>query len=58
MKFSPKCRTKKLGIIYTILGSFAHFLIVMGLILGPKSGLGKSLPVNIIINISAAVIDL
>ena len=26
MKFSPKCRTKKLGIIYTILGSFCSFL--------------------------------
>ena len=26
MKFSPKCRTKKLGIIYTTLGSFCSFL--------------------------------
>ena len=32
MKFSPKCRTKKLGMIYTILGSFAMFLIGEGLI--------------------------
>ena len=27
MEFSPKCRTKKLGMIYTILESFYHFLI-------------------------------
>ena len=27
MKFSPKCRTKKLGMIYTFLGSFCLFLI-------------------------------
>ena len=27
MKFSPKYKAKKLGMIYTILGSFAHFLI-------------------------------
>ena len=26
MKFSPKCRTKKLGMIYTILGSFCSFI--------------------------------
>ena len=26
MNFSPKCRTKKLGIIYTILGIFCSFL--------------------------------
>ena len=25
-KFPPKCRTKKLGMIYTILGSFCSFL--------------------------------
>ena len=25
MKFSPKCRTKKLGKIYTVLGSFCSF---------------------------------
>ena len=43
MKFPPKCRTKKLGMIYTILGHLAHFLIGMGPIFGPKSGLGKSL---------------
>ena len=29
MKFSPKCRTKKLGMIYTILGRFCSFLIGM-----------------------------
>ena len=45
MKFSSKCRTKKLklGIIYTILGSFCSFIIGTGPIFGPKSGLGKSL---------------
>ena len=25
-RFSPKCRTKKLGMIYTILGMFCSFL--------------------------------
>ena len=43
MKFSPKCRTKKLGMIYTIVGSFCYFLNWKGAIYGPKSGLGKSL---------------
>ena len=45
IKFSPKCRTKKLGMIYTILGGFSSFLNCIGLwpIFGPKSGLGKSL---------------
>ena len=41
MKFSPKYRTKKLGMMYTILGSFWPFVIGKGQILGPKSGLGK-----------------
>ena len=26
MKLSPKCRTKKLGMMYTIYGSFCSFL--------------------------------
>ena len=39
MKLSPKCRTKKLGMVYIILGSFCSFLNREG----PKSGLGKSL---------------
>ena len=43
MKFSPKCRTKKLGMIYTILGSFCSFLIGEEPIFGPTSDLGKSL---------------
>ena len=46
MRFSPECRTKKLGMIimiYTILGSFCSFLNGKGPILGPKSGLGKFL---------------
>ena len=41
MKFSLKCRTQILGMIYTILGSFCSFLIGKGPLLGPKSGLGK-----------------
>ena len=44
MKFSLKSRTKKLGMIYTILGSFCSFFSVMkGLLFGPKSGLVESL---------------
>ena len=43
MKISPKCRTKKLEVIYTILEVFADFLIGKGPILDPKSGVGKSL---------------
>ena len=43
MKFSTKCRNKKLGNIYTSLGSICSFLIGMGPIFGPKSDLGKSL---------------
>ena len=30
MEFSTKCRTKKLGIIYTILGSFCSLLNRVG----------------------------
>ena len=37
MKFSPKCRTKKLGMQYNILGKFCSFLNWEGL----KSGLGN-----------------
>ena len=40
VKFSPKCRTKKLGMQYTILSSF---FICKVPIFGPKSCLGKSL---------------
>ena len=36
MKFSPKCKTKKFGILYTILGSFAHFSIGKGQIFDKK----------------------
>ena len=43
MKFSPKCRTKKLGMIYNILGSFCSFCNWEGLLFCPKPGLGKSL---------------
>ena len=42
MKFSPKCRTKKLG-------NFAHFLIGKGPIFFPKSGLGKSMVLAIFV---------
>ena len=43
IKFSPKCKPKKLGMIYTIWEVFAHLLIGKGQIFGPKTGLGKSL---------------
>ena len=43
MKFSPKCRTKKLGMLYTILVYFCSFLNGKGRLFSPKSGLGKSL---------------
>ena len=36
MKFSPKYRTKKLGIIYTILGSFCSFLNWEGAVIWPQ----------------------
>ena len=36
MKFSPKCRTKKLGMIYTILGSFCSFLNWEGADIWPR----------------------
>ena len=45
MKFSPECRTKKLGMTYTTFGSFSHFSIGKGLLFGPKSGQGKSLDI-------------
>ena len=41
--FSPDCRAKKLGMLFTILGSFAHFWIGKGPIFCPRIGLGKSL---------------
>ena len=43
MNFSPKCRTKKLEIVYTFWEVFTHFLIEKEPIFGLKSGLGKSL---------------
>ena len=36
MKFSPKCRTKILGMIYTILGSFCSFLNREGAYIWPQ----------------------
>ena len=48
MKFSPKCRTKKLGIKTPFWENFAHFLNWKGPITGPKSGLGKSLDIYIL----------
>ena len=41
MKFSPKCRTKKLGMINTILRSFYSFFNWKGVDNGAKSGLGN-----------------
>ena len=43
LKFSPKCRTKKLGIIYTFGKFLLHYELERGSIFNPKSGLGKSL---------------
>ena len=43
MKFSPKCRTKKLGMICTTFGSFCSYFKSDGADIGPKSGLEKSL---------------
>ena len=43
MKISPKCRTKKLGMRNTILGSFRSCLNWEGADIQPKSGLGISL---------------
>ena len=42
MKFSPKCRTQKLEMLYTILGSFCLFLNLERADYA-KSGIGKSL---------------
>ena len=36
MKFSAKCRTKNLGMIFTILGSFCSFLNWEGAVIRPK----------------------
>ena len=36
MKFSPKCRTKTFGMIYTILGSFCSVLNWEGTIIRPQ----------------------
>ena len=36
MKFSPKCRTKKLGMIHTIWGSFCSFFNREGAVIQPK----------------------
>ena len=43
MKILPKCRTKKLGMVYTILGSFCSFLNWERADIRSKSGLGISL---------------
>ena len=43
MKFSTKCRTEILEMIYTNLGSVCLFLNWEGPIFSPKSSLGKSL---------------
>ena len=43
MKFSPKCRNKKLGMIYTIFGSFCSPFNWEGAVIWLQSSLGKSL---------------
>ena len=42
MKFSPKCRTKKVGMIYTILGSFPSFFNWEWAVIRPQIRLGKA----------------
>ena len=41
MKFSPKCRTKKLGMIYTIFGSFCSIRVGGGADIRPEIRLRK-----------------
>ena len=48
MKLSPKCRTKKLGMIYTILGSLCSFLNWEGAYIWPQISQGKYLGVGIL----------
>ena len=43
MKFSSKCRAKKLGMIHTIWEVFAYFELGKGPIFGPRFGPGRSL---------------
>ena len=43
MKFAPKCRTKKLGMLYSILGRFCSFFNWEWANILPKSGLGESM---------------
>ena len=57
VKFSPKFETKNLEMIESILEDFAHILIGKGLMIGPKSSLGKSLHVGMIY-VYIAVTDL
>ena len=46
MKFLPKCRTKKLGMICTILGSFCSFLNWEGADIQPEIRPKKTLAMN------------
>ena len=48
IKFSPKCGTKKLGVICTILGSFCSFLNWEGAIILPQIELRKIPEISII----------
>ena len=50
MKFSPNCRTKEFGILFSVLGGFAHFLIGKRSMFSPKIGIGKSLDLSVPIN--------
>ena len=43
IKFSPNCRAKEFGMLFTILGSFCSFLDWKGADIRRKIGLGKSL---------------
>ena len=47
MKFPPKCRTKKFGMIYTILASFCSFLNWEGTDIRPQIRLGITLYIKV-----------
>ena len=51
MKFSPNCRSKELGVLFTILGSFCSFLDWEGADILPKNGPRKNPCVNTIIKL-------
>ena len=47
MNFSPNCRAKEVGVLFTLLG---RFLIGKRSMFSPKIGIGKSLDLSVPIN--------